>query len=597
MILELGYYTLFTVIRKPKSGVPACIYHLYALLDFCFYIVPHVSSMNLNLDIGSNTGDEVTWDIIRGWLDECLEKHTRCNQKNITDYVPSRLVKLNDTTGEPTFCVVEKCQVDPQSPYLTLSHRWGESSQLRLKLTRSTSERLSREQLCRTLPKTFRDASEVARRLKICYLWIDSLCIFQDSAEDWLKESSSMRDVYGNAFLNIAALGAEDNHGGLFFSRNPSELKPTIFNFSVDGPEDPHLYRFDHDTGSASWVGPILQRGWVLQERILSRRVLYFGSRQVFWECYEITCSETHPKNFNQYVYNKYDEKEQGQTRTEPNHHAWKALMGTDRLQPSCEDKLSQLFMDWYEIARTYTTCDLTVSSDKLVALSGIAKDMKRRLTTLGCRDTKYLAGMWSQDLPYALMWSLNEFGRRPESYRAPSWSWAAVDGSSLMPFYGRTDLEALVSVTSARTTLENDEDETGKVRGGMLTLTGFLATANIGLSAENTYEQESNRRRIIDFRNHEDGTRLPKFNDYHYIFCSSACVLFDTKEIYPRVLCLPITRGDRPAKFDLIWGLALVQVGHENYRRVGLFSLHVNPGDSVQSIFTNASQGSVNII
>lgn len=72
------------------------------------------------------------------------------------------------------------------------------------------------------LPNTFRHAVEIAGRLGVQHIWIDRLCIFQDSWEDFQKETSSMADVYKNALLNIAALSAEDDEGGCFFQRDSS---------------------------------------------------------------------------------------------------------------------------------------------------------------------------------------------------------------------------------------------------------------------------------------------------------------------------------------------------------------------------------------
>jgi hypothetical protein len=71
------------------------------------------------------------------------------------------------------------------------------------------------------LPKTFQDAIEISRRLDIRFLWIDSLCIIQDSKEDWLKESVIMGDIYQHAYCNIAATAAPDGRTGCFLERNP----------------------------------------------------------------------------------------------------------------------------------------------------------------------------------------------------------------------------------------------------------------------------------------------------------------------------------------------------------------------------------------
>lgn len=559
--------------------------------------------MQLNLDISPSTGDEATWRIIQGWITECVETHASCNRGGPTGYIPSRLVELNNTGAEPMFRVVEKHQVDSQSQYLTLSHCWGvASAKERLKLTRSTVELLSKEQQRSTLPKTFQDALEVAGRLGIRYIWIDSLCIFQDSVEDWRAESSSMQEVYGNAFMSIAALGAEKDDGGLFFSRDPDEVKPTVFNFGVDGPENPQPYRFELEKGWAWRLSfedePLTKRGWVVQERLLPRRVLHFGSKQVFWECHEGARCETHPKTVDCSTVPENDEDEV----SEPD-HAWKDLIGAP-YRPRCKDDISQLFSDWYSLQQLYSNCNLTVPSDKLVALSGIAKDMKRRLAALGCQDTKYLAGVWSQRLPQALVWNVRTAGRRPDGYRAPSWSWAAIDGNLNVHDWSPSrdsDMEILASVVGARTTPMKPQDETGEVCDGPITLNGILLAANLGPYVKtDLHIFHASRRDVVDLRHHKDGTLLVSIQrDGHNPIRSG--VTFDTSEdVSTQAICLPITKTESTFNGVTTWyvaGIAMIEVDDETYRRVGHFDMRVEREKDTQSIFEKAALEQVNII
>lgn len=132
------------------------------------------------------------------------------------------------------------------------------------------------------LPRTFQDAASVARRLGIRYLWIDLLCINQDSAEDWALESSSMRLIYRNCILNIAAAAAEDGSMGCFFDRDPNIVRPCRIRIAESG-----FYDF---AVSNVWSSNILNvslnpRAWVLQEQLLAPRVLHFSKMQLFWEC------------------------------------------------------------------------------------------------------------------------------------------------------------------------------------------------------------------------------------------------------------------------------------------------------------------------
>lgn len=87
----------------------------------------------------------------------------------------------------------------------------------------------------------------------------------------------------------------------------------------------------------------------------------------------------------------------------------------------------------WDDVVHEYTTRAVTLASDKLRALSAIARVYQ--LET----GKEYLAGLWKEDIPIALCWGngpwrgSGRYGRfltsqRPREYRAPSWSWASID-------------------------------------------------------------------------------------------------------------------------------------------------------------------------
>jgi hypothetical protein len=73
------------------------------------------------------------------------------------------------------------------------------------------------------LPRTIQHAIELTRALNIRFILIDALCIIQDSVgqQDWLRESTTMADVYGHSHINIAATSSADAEGGLFRERDP----------------------------------------------------------------------------------------------------------------------------------------------------------------------------------------------------------------------------------------------------------------------------------------------------------------------------------------------------------------------------------------
>ncbi|KDN69744.1 putative heterokaryon incompatibility protein [Colletotrichum sublineola] len=220
-------------------------------------------------------------------------------------YLPSRLIKLE--TPE-TFRLVQGTECPVGTRYVALSYCWGTKPvDSLLRLLQSTAKSLYLEQPVDILPKTFRHALEIIQRFEIRYIWIDRLCIFQDSAEDWQKEASTMQSVHRNAYIGISALEASDDDGGCFFERDPSKVTTTVVSFKLKEDGEEKAFRSDREK-RWSWrhlfeSEPVVQRSWVVQERLLAPRTLHFGSKQVFWECREASCSETQPQGVYEFVY------------------------------------------------------------------------------------------------------------------------------------------------------------------------------------------------------------------------------------------------------------------------------------------------------
>ncbi|KXH61346.1 heterokaryon incompatibility protein [Colletotrichum nymphaeae SA-01] len=464
--------------------------------------VDEPQTLRFNDSIGHSTKDEVTWSIIENWIRDCTEDHRDCNPVSLKEgniqqklaaeslrdisethrqALPSRLLKLEVVGQRKTFRLVTKQEIVTQTSYATLSHCWGTKPwDMNLILNQINLTTLSTPQPVTMLPKTFRDAFIVLERLQLEYLWIDRFCIFQDSEDDWLVEASDMHNFYRNSFVCISALGAEDDDGGLFFSRDPLAISIPVVNIPIGesnqsiphaGMQDVAFIR-DADFKSAA----LSKRGWVLQERILAPRVLHFGKSQIFWECKTSVCSEAQP-NFDKW-------KCVPVLLAHPNYKrrtVWKTTIGSD--PPSFENPIDCIFIEWYRLLDYYNQCHLTESKDKLVAISAIAKDMKQHLTHLG-ESAIYLGGLWRSRMPRNLLWQVFEPANRPERYRAPSWSWASVDNTSLCSYhkcysdYSKPH-RVLVSVVEAATT-PLTSDDTGQLQGGSLTLKCRLLRAII---------------------------------------------------------------------------------------------------------------------
>lgn len=92
------------------------------------------------------------------------------------------------------------------------------------------------------LPKTFAEAMRVSTFVGVHYLWIDSLCIFQDSVDDWRMEASTMANVYRNSFLTISAVSGRNAGAGLFYQRDVSRVAPTLVRFGLSNSADKTIY-------------------------------------------------------------------------------------------------------------------------------------------------------------------------------------------------------------------------------------------------------------------------------------------------------------------------------------------------------------------
>jgi len=221
--------------------------------------------------------------LLRTWLQSCDKYHNQCKHiASRQECLPTRLLDLSN----PDSLKLVPGQEVSFPRYIALSHRWGESD--KTPSYRTTNNNIhSREKGSNfhvsDLPLTFRDAIKVSQGLGIHYLWIDSLCIIQDCKEDWAKESRRMEDVYAGAYCTIAATSATNSQEGFLGQDIDSKH---VFVYDNDNPSQRAYARietanFDREVDGAQ----LNQRGWVLQERLLSRRTVHFGSSEMYFEC------------------------------------------------------------------------------------------------------------------------------------------------------------------------------------------------------------------------------------------------------------------------------------------------------------------------
>lgn len=247
---------------------------------------------------------------------------------------------------------------------------------------------------------------------------------------------------------------------------------------------------------------PVNVRAWVLQERLLAPRVLHFCKGSIAWECGGFTRAEGHPTGLPKF-HLQHDKilPEVSIKGLDPFKHGKelrKIRLG-DSKEPDPHIPKRDLygFELWARVVETYSRMNLTMAKDKLIALSGIAELMSTSI--LGSKEVpaRYVAGLWDKYLESQLLWRVEPIfirhnrtfqqpGRRPQDYRAPSFSWASVDaqtGVSDQPgngiTYGEvTDKDLLIERqkehNSVVTTKQTD-NAFGLVTGGHIMLHGKL--------------------------------------------------------------------------------------------------------------------------
>ncbi|KAF2033860.1 HET-domain-containing protein, partial [Setomelanomma holmii] len=230
-------------------------------------------------------------------ISTCLENHDACRAEcSSRSMIPSRLIDVGLPPSYESVRLRARKEFHENPDYLTMSHCWGGAKILRL--LSSNTGLFFRFIPTEQLPKTFSDAITITRRLGYRYLWIDSLCIVQNSKSDWESESAVMGEIYRGSSCTISALGAESSHDGCFTVRNPLIYRPCIIaedserGLVCKGRYLPQEWR---GWGRSDDIDRLHSRGWVVQERILSPRTLHYGSISMSWECIEHDATELQP--------------------------------------------------------------------------------------------------------------------------------------------------------------------------------------------------------------------------------------------------------------------------------------------------------------
>ncbi|KAG4438259.1 hypothetical protein IFR05_006241 [Cadophora sp. M221] len=503
------------------------------------------SDRNLGRPVYRNAKCLETLDLMKSWFSDCVQNHSECassSDDSAMDHIlPSRVIEVGDSSS-PDFVPRLLAPGPRRGKWATLSHRWGQVDVL--KSINSNIHELEAGIDVSKLPATFRDAIFLTRHFGLRYLWIDSLCIIQDSDEDWLKEAASMPNIYRNSCITIAAAATENSTGGIFVDRTwlPTS-KPCNLPIQVTSAENHGMLHFDVPFDAnldGKETNYLRTRAWCIQESLLSHRLLTFDTLQMSYTCvrHDLVESREMPHVLAREDRNTFLEQFQG---------------GSASLRPGDGETLRRMIISWYDILYDYTRRDLTFSNDKLVAISGIASVVGT------CIQEDYYAGLWKHDMPRALLWSPFEEetlpnatheSRLPSIYRAPSWSWVSVD-SPISCFLCREKLPnpPIATILEVNTTLVGP-DIYGQVSAGYLKIRAPLKHAVVGEKSGVWPEQP-----------------LLKFDDWTEGDITHG--VFDTSwpDQGTEVWCLQITAA---------YGLMLVKTENQDdvFSRIGVFHL-----------------------
>jgi hypothetical protein len=357
-----------------------------------------------------------------------------------------------------------------QGFYVTLSYIWGGPQPS--STTKNIDTYITQGLEISKFPKTIGEAIVATNGFGIRYLWIDALCILQDSVEDKNQQIGMMRGIYRNSYVTIIAACGENVTEGFLHRDRPRKVPDSRIPFRCPDGKIGTVWiaaESDTDSGDASRtyydeMEPVNYRGWCLQERLLSPRCFIYASHTLQYYC------QTETVNI-------------GQALCEPS--TGMRLPGTifqpsSSIQPSSSDQVKSR-RSWLSAIWDYTSRNISVPADKLVALAGIVEQFHL------VYNSQYLAGLWQKTLLLDLLWYNDSFEleRRPTEYRAPSWSWASINGRVISQNFEQK-LEPGVhnivecKVLGCQVTLASQDMPFGQVSAGTLVLKGHLKEARL---------------------------------------------------------------------------------------------------------------------
>jgi hypothetical protein len=361
---------------------------------------------------------------IKSWLDLCKGQHRGpCNHEDF-----HALSRFDDMVSHSYFGVVDvhnmqlvalpsarlaKKRYSRYLPYAALSYVWGDTSTYRTRLENIPLLRTHGgiEKVLNQLPTVIKDAIDLTRRLGLQYIWIDALCIVQDSPQSWKLNAYNMDIIYGSADLTICAADGQDASAGLRAMRmndhnghqQMADCAPGV-RLVVSRPPEMYIKASKWNT-----------RAWTFQERLLSTRCLIFTAGRVYFQCRSTGMSE-----------DIYADREGA---------GW-SLDFVDAPMQMFRQLPQRAFWVYTKIVTLYTHRELSKSEDILAASSGIRnlmKDVMNAPFVFGLPSSHFdLAILWQHIMPVQrrnVAQTQSERHEKPVDF--PSWCWSGWQGAA----------------------------------------------------------------------------------------------------------------------------------------------------------------------
>ncbi|KAF4468140.1 Heterokaryon incompatibility [Fusarium albosuccineum] len=534
--------------------------------ELCCYVSGR-SLANFNVRIfaheGTPAADHITGRPIRShdqsasiiaqfksWADDCKDNHAECrngicgSELLAEPLLPTRVLDVGSSKHHETEPIRLIISEGKRAAYVALSHCWGGKDHHPITTTRATLQGRLEQIKISALSKTFREAVAVTRGLGIRYLWIDTLCIIQndEGLEDWAQEADKMGAYYEQAFCVLSATAAPNGDIGLFTNHPPVQAVRMDCDPGKESSGHYYIASPDPDRFKEVELSPLNRRGWVFQEYVLGRRRIHCALGQVYWECSHHFAAED---------------------GTSQNPATWTIGL---RLALSDNREGFLRFHAWWRASiGRYSSCGLTYGSDKLPALLGVANRIMETAPSL-----RFVSGHWrdrERGMEQSLLWHPTEgrFLQRPrdqgglEIQRAPSWSWASLDGpvEFATSWNEKDDAVLDLAITDI-----NESTTSGLPACCPLTVTGVLKKAC----------------RSANYTSHYDGFLFAEQRSFDVVEPSGAMagtVLFDCHDDQPfDFLCAPVTSVGSRGRLSLALTSVDSNGSDQVYRRIGVVKI-----------------------